>query len=187
MKTIVTRQSYTKRQEQHDLYEKRISDAIEDKEEAKSQGDLSENFGYVEALKAIENFRRMQTELGLKAPGVESVDPFSWCELEMDDEPRARLGALVTIERNGDKQTFLIGGAWDSDLDLDQDGVVPYTSPLARALIPKAPGHRTILETSGEEILLLSAQTPTKEDIGRLYGIPLKKAPPAQTLAGPEM
>ena len=66
MKTIVTKQSRVKRQEQHDLYSKRIDAAKIDKEEARSQGDLSENFGYDAAIKAIENYRRIQAELGLE-------------------------------------------------------------------------------------------------------------------------
>lgn len=166
MKLIVTKQSRAKRQEQHDLYGKRIDDAIKDKEEAKSQGDLSENFGYVEAMKAVDNFRRIQAELGLESGQVEVVDPLNWADMEMDDEPRARLGAKVTIERNGTPQTFLIGGAWDHDLD--QEGVIPYTSPLARAIIPKPVGFSTTLETSGETIVVTGAETPTKEELTKL-------------------
>ena len=180
MKTIVTKQSRVKRQEQHDLYSKRIDAAKIDKEEARSQGDLSENFGYDAAIKAIANYRRIQAELGLEAPGVEVVDPAGWCDMEMDDEPRARLGAKVTIERNGVPQTFLIGGAWD--LDLNQEGVIPYTSPLAKAIIPKPVGFSTTFGTSGETIVVVASSTPTREEILAVYGTPeKKKAAPAQT------
>lgn len=172
MRTLVTKQSETKRREKHDIYEKRIAASIEDKEVARSQGDLSENFGYTEALKEIENQRRMQTDLGLHNPGVEIIDPMNWAEMDME-EPYVRLGAKVGIEINGERQTILIGGAWD--FDLGNEAIVPYSSPLGQALMRKEPGFTTKLETSGETVTVLSAEVPTKEDLEGYYPSPTKK------------
>jgi transcription elongation GreA/GreB family factor len=98
---------------------------------------------------------------------MDIVDPAEWVNLDMEDMPRAMLGAKIEILRGGTKETLLIGGAWDASLDNPQ--IIPYTSPLGKCLIPKRPGFKTTLETSGEEIELLSSKAPTKEDIKEFY------------------
>jgi transcription elongation GreA/GreB family factor len=165
-KLIVTKQSFDIRGKLHREYGKIIKKIQVDKEEARSQGDLSENFGYAEAKKAEENYKRIQGALGMEEP-VDIVDPQEWVHSDIDEHPRAMVGALVTILRAGNKEELLIGGAWDSDLNNPK--VISYTSPLAKSLIPKPPGFKTTLETSGEEIEILSAKAPSKEDIDVLY------------------
>jgi transcription elongation GreA/GreB family factor len=150
----------------HQQYGAIIKKIQEDKEEARSQGDLSENFGYAEAKKAEENYKRIQAALGMDEP-VDIVDPQEWSQSDINDFPRAMVGALITIKRAGTTEELLIGGAWDADLK--NPNVIAYTSPLAKALIPKQPGFKTTLETSGEEIELISAKAPTKEEIQKLY------------------
>jgi transcription elongation GreA/GreB family factor len=165
-KLIVTEESFLVRKEKHEKFTKRILDVQKDKEEARSQGDLSENFGYVEAKKTEENLRRMQADLDMDLP-LDVVDPKLWANLDMEDMPRAMLGAEVQIERNGKVETFLIGGAWDADLENAE--IIPYTSPLARAIIPKQPGFQTTLSTNGDQIKLISSSAPSLEKIKALY------------------
>lgn len=165
-KLIVTEQSFKIRKEKHDKITQRILDVQKDKEEARSQGDLSENFGYVEAKKAEDNLRRMQSELELNLP-IEIVDPKNWEALDMEDMPRAMLGALIEIKRNGANETLLIGGAWDSDLN--HPNIISYTSPLAKVLIPKAPGFTTTLGTNGDKIELISSNPPNKDFLNKVF------------------
>jgi len=165
-KLIVTKQSFEVRSKTHQQYSEIIKKIQEDKEEARSQGDLSENFGYEEAKKAEENYKRIQASLGMDEP-VDIVDPQEWTHSDIDEHPRAMVGALLTIKRAGAEEKILIGGAWDSDLK--NPSIIAYTSPLAKALIPKPPGFKTVLTTSGEEIEILNAKAPTKEDIHNLY------------------
>jgi transcription elongation GreA/GreB family factor len=143
---FVTIPSHEARKALHEKYEKRITTAQADKKEAQSQGDLSENFGYVEAKKDVENYRRMQAELNFNDPTIQLVDPQEWADLDMEGVPRVMVGAKVTIRRSGKEETVLIGGAWDSDLE--NPSIIPYTSPLGKALIPKRPGASVTLETS---------------------------------------
>lgn len=168
---IVTKESHHLRIKQHQKYCILIEKAQHDKEEARSQGDLSENFGYVEARKTIENLRKIQSNLGLNTPGLNIVDPLEeWCENpadELTETPRARLGTIVQIERDGICETLLLGGAWDGDLENPK--VIAYTSPLAKAIIAKAPNYQTILEPTGEEIKLVSVAIPTKEGLEEIY------------------
>jgi transcription elongation GreA/GreB family factor len=163
---IVTEQSYQIRKEKYEKIGQRILEVQRDKEEARSQGDLSENFGYVEAKKTEENLRRMQGDLELDFP-LDVVNPKEWAKLDMEDMPRAMLGAEIEIERNGEYEKLLIGGAWDSDLN--HPGILSYTSPLAKALIPKAPGFTTTLETNGDKIELLSSKAPSIELLNNLF------------------
>jgi len=165
--TIVTRPSYLLRQALNEKYDKRIQAAQTDKEEARSQGDLSENFGYVEAKKDVENFRRMKAELQFDAPDLQIVEPADWKNIDMDGVPRAMIGAKLRILRGDKEETVLIGGAWDSDLENPK--IIPYTSPLGRALIPKPPGFKTVLETSGETIEILSAEAPSETELAGFY------------------
>jgi transcription elongation GreA/GreB family factor len=171
-KIIVTAPSYKIRKEKYDRYSQRILEVQRDKEEARSQGDLSENFGYVEAKKTEENLRKMQGDLQLDLP-IEVVDPANWSQLDMEDMPRAMLGAYVEIKRNNKLEGMLIGGAWDADLDNPK--VISYTSPLAKAIIPKTPGFKTTLETNGDSIELISSKTPTQKMLEELYITPEKE------------
>lgn len=164
---IVTEQSHKIREELHLRYDKRIQAAQLDKAEAKSQGDLSENFGYVEAKKEVENYRRMQAELEFNHPSKQVVNPLEWANLDMDGVPRVMVGAKVTIKRNGEEEEVFIGGAWDSDLENPK--IIPYTSPLGRALIPKKPGYSTILESSGDSIEILDVTVATEKELTALY------------------
>jgi transcription elongation GreA/GreB family factor len=166
---IVTKQSHTIRKALHENYQKRIAAALEDKAIAKSQGDLSENFGYVEAMKECENLRRMQADLGLNNPEVQVVDPTSWADIDMEGVPRAMVGALLEIETNGAQKTILLGGAWDADLK--KEDVIPYTCPLGAALIPKSPGKE--VPFNGGTVKILSVEVPTKERLQEIYG-PIK-------------
>lgn len=166
-KLLVTEQSFKIRKEKYDKIAQRIQEVQKDKEDARSQGDLSENFGYVEAKKTEDNLRRMQSDLEMDLP-IELVDPKNWCQLDMEDMPRAMLGAHIVIKRNGATEEMLIGGAWDSDLN--HPNVIAYTSPLAKALIPKKPGFTTKLATNEDTIELISSNPPNKEFVHKIFG-----------------
>jgi transcription elongation factor GreB len=172
MKLIVTKQSFQVRSDLNEFYRRERDKAEKDRKEAASQGDLSENFGYVAAKEMIQNIDQRLASLNMAEP-AEIVDPLDWAQLDMSSEkghgPRAMLGAMVTIKRDGEEETFLIGGAWDADLDLDN--IVPYTSPLAKILIPKAPGHTSQLGTGAraQKIEIISARPATLDELKKIY------------------
>ena len=70
------------------------------------------------------------------------------------DTGRVQFGSVVEIEReDGRRQTFRIVGEDEADPTL---GSISYASPLARALMAKAPGDAAILAGSEVEILAVS-------------------------------
>jgi transcription elongation GreA/GreB family factor len=46
------------------------------------------------------------------------------------------------------EETFTILGAWDSD---PEKGVISYLSPVAQALLNKAPGDQVVFDVHGEK------------------------------------
>lgn len=163
---FVTKQSLEKRRILLKKIEERIAQAKEDKEEARSQGDLSENFGYTEARKEVENLRKMQADLMINIDLIQVVDPIKeWPEIDMQGYIRAMVGAKVTYTLDGEETWGLLGGAWDADLN--NPHIIPYTSPLGRALIPKTPGKTISWE--GKTIKIKKVEVPTKELLESLY------------------
>jgi transcription elongation GreA/GreB family factor len=169
---IVTAPSYEKRKSKHEEYSKRIKSSIEDKQTAREQGDLSENFGYVEAKNEIERYRRMQAELGLHTNNLQIVDPKEWAK-DTANNQTVQVGKIVDLSINNYRETLLIGGAWDSDLNADQ--IVPYTSPLAKCLLTKKSGDTAKLVTNNAEIQIHKIQTPTEGFLQKLYGKKVKE------------
>lgn len=162
--------------------QQKLDRSKEDMNIAKEQGDLSENFGYTEARKDVENLSRALEEKTLEIAGAQVTDPMEWMHIDMEGVPRAMLGALVTIQRGGKEETILLGGAGD-----DIPGVVPYNSPLGKALIPKLEGATIRLEISEqtEEIKILTCTTPTEKKLREIYETPEKEIKPAAKKKAP--
>lgn len=111
--------------------------------EARAQGDLSENAEY-EAAKDKQGFiegRILEIESKLAAAQV--IDPKS-----VDAEGRVVFASTVDLEDedNGAKVTYQIVG--DDEADLKQ-GLISISSPIARALIGKAPGEVAEVQAPG--------------------------------------
>lgn len=180
MNLFMTQQAHDKKLVEITIVQKKLEAAKIDMNEAKEQGDLSENAGYTYAREDVEKFNTQIAERIMEMSGVNIVDPKEWAELDMEDSPRCMLGALVTIQRAEKEETYLIGGAGDHI-----NGVLPYNSPLGKTLIPKAEGKTVFLQLGDteEEIKILSCKVATREYIENLYKEPSRENPPKKNPA----
>lgn len=172
---IITATSYEERKRKHDEYSRLIRDSLQEKEKAREQGDLSENFGYVEAKNEVEKYRRMQGELGLHSTPLHIVDPKEWANASPSQNPSVQIGKMVEISINNFRETLLIGGAWDADLNKEE--IVPYTSPLAKCLLKKHAGEKSTLPTNKALVEILKVETPSPSFIQKLYSTKTKRPP----------
>jgi transcription elongation factor GreA len=157
------------------LKHKRV-DLVKDKQEAHSQGDLRENFGFKAAKDAIRDVDRKMASIDrFVARNVFiEVDPVTWLT-----KPTAtlQLGHVATIEKQdvGTKRkfrfTFLITTYGETATDPDS-GIecLPHNSPLAAAvlgLVVDSPSKVTL--PAGESILTVrSIRNPTQAELNRL-------------------
>jgi transcription elongation GreA/GreB family factor len=140
---LVTWDSLERRKEEyHELVEKKIPANAKDIALARSYGDLRENHEYKAAKEAQKVLMRRKAELERDLGRARGTD-FS--------KPRTDVvspGCRVTvIETQRDhREAFTILGAWDFDHDR---GVVSYLSPIAQSLLNKAVGDEAELEFEG--------------------------------------
>jgi len=169
---IITSHSYDLRLLSFNNYTKLIQSSLQDKEVAREQGDLSENFGYVEAKNEVEKYRRMQQELGLSLESLVIINPINWATSE-NSNSRVQIGKVIKLQINGDDDSIFIGGAWDADLK--NDNIAPYTSPLAQCILNKTVGEIAMLPANKLTIKILKVETPTLEFLEKLYPKKVKK------------
>jgi transcription elongation factor GreA len=102
-------------------------------EEARAQGDISENAEYEAAKERQSMVEGRIAEIQSKIAAAEVVNP---SEIKAD---RVVFGATVTIEdlEEGDQNTYQIVGVDEADV---KAGKISVMSPLARALIGKKSG-----------------------------------------------
>lgn len=103
-------------------------------EEARAQGDLSENAEY-DAAKEKQGFIEGRiAEIESKLSAAQIIDPSS-----LDADGRVVFAATVELEdlESGDTVKYQIVG--DDEADLDH-GLISVSSPIARALIGKTEG-----------------------------------------------
>ena len=174
MNYIMTKLTHDRKREEIQELRRKLESARQDLTDAKEQGDLSENPGYSLARKDVEKFSEQIEERTMELIGISIVDPLNWAEAEPDEGiPECAMGSLVTISRDGKEETYLIGGAGD-----EKEGVIPYNSPLGRALILEPEGTTVSLDIAGNEqsIKILACRIPTLKDITDRYEGKLEKA-----------
>lgn len=109
-------------------------------EEARGQGDLSENAEYDAAkehqLQLSEEIKRIEHDLSL----AHIIDPSTL------DHKKIVFGATVKLENidNGEEKSFKIVGSYEADL---KHGKISIESPIARALIGKETGDEIKVKT----------------------------------------
>lgn len=120
-------------------------DVIKAIEEARAQGDISENAEYEAAKERQGMIEGRIAEIQGKLAGCEVINP---AEIKSD---RIVFGATVSIQDLDEDQkiTYQIVGIDESDVKL---GKISIMSPLARALIGKKSGDVvTVLSPKGEK------------------------------------
>lgn len=183
---IVTKPTHEKKSQALKELAQRIAKIREDMAEARDQGDLSENFGYTEARKQLETQKALYEERSSEHALSQVIDPLDWADIDMEELPRAMIGSLVTFELKGETHTSLLGGSGD-----EYPKVIPYNSPLGKALIPKLEGQTVELEIAGktEVLRIKKCEVPTKKKLQEIYGItPIitKSEMPSKEITGPE-
>lgn len=121
------------------LHEERPS-VIRAIEEARAQGDISENAEYEAAKDRQALIEGRIAEIQGKLAGAEVINP---SEIKSD---RVVFGAYVTIVdlESDDESTYQIVGVDEADV---KQGMVSVLSPLARALIGKKKGDTIMVQS----------------------------------------
>jgi transcription elongation GreA/GreB family factor len=140
---VVSWESLERRKnEYHELVEKKIPANSKEIAIARSYGDLRENHEYKAAKEMQKILMRRKAELETQLVRARGTD-FA--------NPRTDVVSMGTVVRSVDLQTnaperFTILGAWDSDPD---QGLVSYLSPVAQSLLGKKVGEEVEFEVHG--------------------------------------
>jgi len=99
--------------------------------EAKEQGDLSENAEYTEA-------KRQQRENEGRIMKLENIIRTAEIIKTNGSTDKVRIGCVVDVQTNGNKNTFHIVGASEAD---PANGLISNESPLGEAMLGKKKGE----------------------------------------------
>jgi len=141
---IVSWDSLERRREEYQgLVQKKIPANSKEIAIARSYGDLRENHEYKAAKEMQKVLMRRKEELEgqlIRARGTDFAAPRT---------DVVGVGTVVhATDLEGNRQeTFTILGAWDSD---PERGVISYLSPVAQALLNKAPGEQVEFDVHGK-------------------------------------
>lgn len=135
-KTQVTKEGFEKLQsELKNLKEEKRPAAVERLQRARAMGDLSENSEYTAAKEDLALVEERIQELDSILKDVEVTDHQSVGVVE--------IGCKVTVEHNGEKDTFEIVGEYEAD---PLNKKLSRTSPIGQALIGKHVGDVVEIE-----------------------------------------
>ncbi|HUJ72719.1 MAG TPA: GreA/GreB family elongation factor [Verrucomicrobiae bacterium] len=154
---IVSWASYRKRQaELEDLVQKKIPQNSKEIGQARSYGDLRENFEFKAAKDTQKLLMRRRAELEILLSRAQATD-FADAKTDI-----VSIGTSVTITDLGTSRslTYHILGAWDSD---PARNIISYPAALAQALLNKKNGDT--VEAAGES-------RPQKLRIDRIEKVP---------------
>src|SRR3569833_961132 len=131
-----------RRQDYADLVHKKMPANREVIAIARSYGDLRENHEYKAAKEMQKQLLRAKDEMENQLVRARGTD-FSNARTDI-----VSIGTIVrtTNSASGQKETFTILGAWDSDPD---KGIVSYLTPIAQALLNRKVGEEVDFEIHG--------------------------------------
>jgi transcription elongation GreA/GreB family factor len=131
-----------RKNEYHELVEKKIPANSKEIAIARSYGDLRENHEYKAAKEMQKLLMRRKAELETQLVRARGTD---FANARTDVVSMGTIVRAVDLETNQTEQ-FTILGAWDPDPD---KGVVSYLSPVAQSLLNKKVGEETEFEIHG--------------------------------------
>ena len=116
-----------------DLKSRQRPEIIEAIAEARAHGDLSENAEYKAAKEKQSLIEGRIQDLEAKVSLAEIIDPKDLSGKQV------KFGATVTLEdlETEKKKTYKIVGEYEADIE---NGLIAYTTPVARAIIGKNEG-----------------------------------------------
>jgi transcription elongation GreA/GreB family factor len=140
---IVSWESLERRKnEYHELVEKKIPANSKEIAIARSYGDLRENHEYKAAKEMQKLLMRRKAELETQLVRARGTD---FANARTDVVSMGTIVRAIDLETNQTEQ-FTILGAWDPD---PEKGVVSYLSPVAQSLLNKKVGEETEFEIHG--------------------------------------
>jgi transcription elongation factor GreA len=168
MNILITKNTLDKKQQELRNLQIFRKTVLADMEEARSQGDLRENFGYHAAAELLRQTDQRLAEAAseLQKPFTQ-IDPKTWLHKEY---PTVTIGAVVTFTKdNGRPQppsVYLIGGYGD-----EHQMVMPYTAPIIQPLLNHKVGDTVtaIIAKLPTKITVTNIQTPTQEMLDLIY------------------
>jgi transcription elongation GreA/GreB family factor len=142
---VVSWESLERRREEYaELVHKKMPANREEIAIARSYGDLRENHEYKAAKEMQKHLMRAKDEMENQLVRARGTD-FSNARTDV-----VSIGTIVktTDIASGQRETFTILGAWDSD---PEKGVVSYLSPMAQALLNRKIGDEVEFEIHGAQ------------------------------------
>jgi transcription elongation GreA/GreB family factor len=175
-KIIVSRPSLQGLAEKHDLHASQKRAAQREAKVAKEWGDLSENAEYKASKEKFRLAGRLQQRLvrelkKLEDTGYEVVDPLDWVRQNLVPAT-VQVGTVVRVIQGSISEDYLVVGAKDQDLPMDQAVVpLPYTSPLGQALYGLSAPQTVEAWIAGERrvLRLERIRLPSMEEVLGLY------------------
>ncbi len=131
-----------RKNEYHELVEKKIPANSKEIALARSYGDLSENHEYKAAKEMQKLLLRRKAELETQLVRARGTD---FANARTDLVSIGTIVRAVDLEVNQSEQ-FSILGAWDSD---PENGIISYLSPVAQALLNRKVGDEVEFELQG--------------------------------------
>ncbi len=130
-KVQLTKEGLTKLQEElKDLKERKRPEAVERLQAARGMGDLSENSEYTAAKDGLEFVEERIKEIEEILKHADIVESHS-------NGHEVTLGSAVTVELNGEKESFSLVGEFEAD---PMNHKLSNTSPIGKALLGKTVG-----------------------------------------------
>ena len=143
----LTRDGYEKLQAELSDLKKQKNDLSAEINEAREQGDLKENAGYIYGKQKQDVVMKRINELELRLRSAKIVDKLAV------NKDQISLGATVTMrdEKNGATLIYTLCSADEAD---PSEGRISVSSPLAQGLLGAAAGATvTVRLPSGEKVL----------------------------------
>jgi transcription elongation GreA/GreB family factor len=140
---VVSWESLERRKnEYHELVEKKIPANSKEIAIARSYGDLRENHEYKAAKEMQKILMRQKSALETDLVRARGAD---FANARTDVAGMGTVVRAVDLE-TGQSEHFTILGAWDTDLD---KGIISYLSPVAQAVLNKKVGEEVEFEVQG--------------------------------------
>ena len=126
---------------------------VKDIEEARAHGDISENSEYEDAKERQAMCEGIIQDIEVKLSRAEVIDVTMLRGQDLaddDEEKRVVFGSTIVVEDEDEKErTFRIVGTDQANVD---KGWISYLTPVAKALLGKAPGDDVVIKLPSKVI-----------------------------------
>lgn len=138
--TILSKQGYKNLKQRLKRLKEEQDRLVEDMEEARQQGDLSENSAYHNLRESVTIVRNQIGDLEQKLADAEIRGK--------EDNGSVGFGSTVKVQVNGEAKTIQIVGDGEAD---PLKGKISYKSPIGQGLVGKKQGQTAKIDTPAGE------------------------------------